>query len=228
MENNSWISNCINSYNNCSYGGYRTYENLIAVIKYIEKDFGKIIKFIKRTADNDIFTGVLTQKCGVFHLVSVGADYVTEYARNNAPVLSKEEQLLKDIFGSAVEVKPHQEYHQHKEMFVKIKNDTDAEIDNIIRFMMAIAIKKIYDKVKVPKDTKALRSLMSAELIINDCFNLHEKLENEENNLHVEFCQIHFDSEGIITLIGSKKHVEDYNDENIDVESILKDINSIL
>lgn len=222
-----WLLDCLNGYRNCTYGGYRTFENLLLVVTYIENKFGEIKKFIKRKYKKEVFLGVITQKNNEYYLVSLGANYITEHARKNAPDISNEEKLLESIFGSVANPKPHQEFHHHKELFVKIKSDSSVEIDNIILFMIAIAIKKAELMIQIKSNSKEFTSLMSANLIINDSYNPHESLKMDENNLKVDFCLLYFDESGTITLLDPKMYLDDNKmPTNALLEAIFKGMDS--
>ena len=207
-----WILECLNEYPNCSFGGYRTFENLIYVIEHIEKTFGKIIRFINKTYNNNKFTGVITRNEDSFYIVSIGADYITEHAKRHAPVLSEEEKLLQEIFGTHLKCKDCEEMHKHKELFLRLKNDCPQEINLIATLLIALSHKGITYKAKIKNDENMFSSLLTSNFIISDYLNLSEKLDVEENNLNVEFFQLHIDNNGVITLLGSKEDVDFYSD----------------
>lgn len=217
-----WLLDCLNGYRNCTYGGYRTFENLLLVVKYIENQFGTIKKFIKRKHKKEVFMGVITQKNNEFYLVSLGANYITEHSRKTAPDIS----IWDRRFGTVTNPKPHQEFHKHKELFIKIKSDSAVEINYIILFIIAIAIKKLELMIKIKSNSTEFTSLMSANLIINDSYNPHESLKMDENNLKVDFCLMHFDESGMVTFIDPKMCLDDYRTPEALLDAIFKGVDS--
>ncbi len=188
-----WLLECLIGYDNCNFGGYRTFQNMLLLIEYIEKCFGDIIKFIKKKYKEGGFLCVITKKDAAYYVVSIGSNYASEASRKNAPVLTPEEKLLNQIFGSITEPRAWQEYHDHREYFIKIKDFDIKKVEDII-FLMASACAKYargYPKQQIVKRSPTTSVLTSGFILTDDLVNA-TKLDVEENRLQVHFVNLSF------------------------------------
>lgn len=225
-----WLLECYNGYQGCSYGGYRTFKNLTILIEYIERNFGKIVKFIKQTYKDGEFLGVVTKKDDDYYLVSIGADYILTRAKMNATTPTTTEKLLTRIFGDEiVRVEENQEYDRiHKEIFVKIKSPEFEGFNDLIKIVVTVSFTDGRDGI-VLKRAAPEQSILSSSYIINDYINNISPLRVEENCLNVDFYGVQF-LNGEINFI-KQKEPEDFleyfecleNSENEDASWIFDD-----
>ena len=188
-----WLLECLIGYDNCNFGGYRTFQNMLLLIEHIEKHFGDIIKFIKKKYKDCGFLCVIAKKGDAYYLVSIGSNYVSEAHRKNAPILTPEEKLLNQIFGSKAEPNAYQEYHDHREYFIKIK-DVDIEDVEAVLYLMASASAKnarSNSKQLIVQKSPSTKILTSGFVLIDDLVNA-PNLDVEENRLLVNFINLSF------------------------------------
>lgn len=57
-----WLIDCIRGQENCNFGGYRTWENMMLVIDKIETDIGEVTQVYNRQYKDGSFTALLVEK----------------------------------------------------------------------------------------------------------------------------------------------------------------------
>lgn len=220
LFDNYWLMNCITSIENMNYAGYRNYQNLCAVLRFIQNTFGTIEKIINRKYKEGRLIAVLTHKENAYFIVTLGGNLISEYERKSQ---SKTVELLLKIFANNPPSNDA-EYFFHKEYFCKI-NAIDDDFDNALDllFIAGLYRKKHYSL----KDTSQLYKLSDKNYFHSDIENL---VKNEIicENIDISFCAPIFKEKGVLTVLSPKTdNVSDvFPDEELNLDDLFDDFDT--
>lgn len=186
-----WLYDCIRTLDDfCSFGGYRTFENLVLAVNKIEESIGKVIKaYNKKYADGSL-VAVLVQNQNKKFLVSLGSDTVSKKQKvdlieNKTP----EQKLLKTIFGGELKKEAHQEHFWHHEYICELNSEKDVNIDNVIQLLAALSSHNARRAVQLNPKSNVFYLADSNDIITFSLESISE-LNNEENELHLGFYSV--------------------------------------
>lgn len=183
-----WLYDCIRTIDDfCSFGGYRTFQNLVLVVNKIEESIGKVVKVYNKKYVDGSLVVVLVQNQNKKFLVTLGSDTVSQKQRvdiveNNTP----EQKLLKTIFGDELKKEAHQEHFWHHEYICELNSEKDVNIDNVIQLLAALSSHNARRAVQLNPKSNVFYLADSNDIITFSLESISE-LNNEENELHLGF-----------------------------------------
>ena len=196
-----WLYDCISTLDDfCSFGGYRTFENLVLAVNKIEESIGKVVKAYNKTYVDGSLLVVLVQNQNKKFLVTLGSDTVSKKQKvdlvdNNTP----EQKLLKAIFGGELKKEPHQEHFWHHEYICELNPEKDTNVDDIIQLLAALSSHNARREVNLNQKSNVFY-LANGDDIKPCSFQSISELYNEENELHLSFYKVEPLGEGRISI----------------------------
>lgn len=186
-----WLCECIRTLDDfCSFGGYRTFENLMSVVGKIEESIGTVVKvYNKKYQEGSLVVLEVVNKDKTF-LVTLGSDTVSKKQRvdlvdDNTP----EQKLLKAIFGDELKKEPHQEHFIHNEYVCEINTEKACNIEDIIQLLAALSTHNIRRECGLNKKSNVYY-LADSNYIKPCSFDVIDSLENDKNWLNVAFYKV--------------------------------------
>ena len=184
-----WLYDCIRTLDDfCSYGGYRTFENLVLAVNKIEETIGKVVKvYNKKYVDGSLIVLLVQQEDKEF-LVTLGSDTVSKKQKtilvsNDTP----EQKLLKKIFGDESSKKePYQEHFWHHEYVCELNSEKDVNIDDVIQLLAALSSHNARREVNLNPKSNVFYLADSDDIITLSLESISE-LDNEGKDLHISF-----------------------------------------
>ena len=184
-----WLYDCIRTLDDfCSFGGYRTFENLVLAVNKIEETIGKIVKvYNKKYVDGSLIV-VLAQQQDKKFLVTLGSDTVSK--KQKVDLVSEktpEQKLLKAIFKEEASKKEaYQEHFWHHEYVCELNDKKDVNIDDIIQLLAALSSHNARRVVNINPKSNVFYLADCDDIIALSLENISE-LDNEEKDLHINF-----------------------------------------
>ncbi len=209
-----WLLECFTDYNPCSFGGYRTFANLILVIDKIEKDIGTVERVYKKEYKDGTFIALLAKKDTIKYLVSLGANAVTKNQRVKMLAGTPEQQLLEKIFKEEKRITDTQEYTYHQEYVCQLNTEKADKINDILHMMASFAAHSAYGEVELKPEGNAYY-LSDSEDISKCSIETVTELSNDKYNLYVSFYKLEPMGNGKMLIKALREPIEDEGFENL-------------
>lgn len=217
-----WLLECFTDYNPCSFGGYRTFANLILVIDKIEKDIGTVERVYRKEYKGGTFIALLVEKDETKYLVSLGANAVTKNQREKMLAGTLEQQLLEKIFGEKAKITDIQEYTYHQEYVCQLNTGKADKINDILHVMASFAAHSAYGEVELMPEGNAYY-LSDSEDISKCSIETVTGLSNDEYNLYVSFYKVDPMGNGKMIIKDLCEHIKDEGFEDFFDDLLLDD-----
>lgn len=183
-----WLYDCIRTFDDfCSFGGYRTFENLVLAVNKIEESIGKVVKVYNKKYVDGSMVALLVQNQNKKFLVTLGSDTVSKKQRvdlidNKTP----EQKLLQAIFGNELKKEPYQEHFWHHEYVCELNIEKNVNLDDVIQLLAALSSHNARRIVNLNPKSNVYYLADSEDIITLSLENISE-LDNEEKDLHICF-----------------------------------------
>lgn len=217
-----WLISCMTKQNDFSaFAGYRTFENLIIVLKKIEESIGEIIDFYKRDYSDGSSFALLIRNNDRKFLVTLGSNTVSKAQIVRLLEKTPEEKVLESIFGADYsKKKPHEEHFYHREYLCELKDGSPEQIDDILRLLSAISFHNATKEITL-KDGANIFYLSDSDDISRCSIDILENIEYSPNNLNVCFYKVEPKGNGKINITSLRKPL---SQEEID--ALFSDLNN--
>ena len=214
---NLWLLNCMTGVEFAEYAGYRTVDNLKAVLRYIQEHFGKIEKIICKNYMDDKVVVAVAKYGSKYCLVTLGGNLVSEKARNRQAWFWR---TFPSADGAARK-NVDREYHTHKEYFCIIPSLEEEQLHKAI-FLLAIS-GNFGGGMNLNKDTE-LYNFSKTNYVEKNVSELVE-FANIEDKMRVGFCGVFFGAIGATEIIhpALKPPKEDDDEKSTEIEDLFSE-----
>ena len=185
-----WLIDCIRGQENCNFGGYRTWENMMLVIDKIETDIGEVTQVYNRQYKDGSFTALLVEKDNKKYLVSLGSNACTQKQIVKMSTKGPLQEKIEEVLGDMFKIKEWQEFHDHHEYVCQLNTEKKVRIDDILFLMAIISSHEKISDIEINPNARNIYNLSESDYIKKCDINVIKRLVNEEHNLFVGFNKI--------------------------------------